>query len=75
MTHTGALASGPNTFTVGMFNAPAAVAFSATTVTVPARGTATVDVTITAPASTALADKGIYGGYVVLTAQGEGGET
>ena len=73
VTHAGALASGPNTFTVGMFNTPATVAFSATTVTVPARGSATVDVTVTAPAG--LADKGIYGGYVVLTAQGEGGET
>ena len=73
VSHVGALASGPNTFTVGMFNTPATVAFSATTVTVPARGTATVNVTVTAPAG--LADKGIYGGYVVLTAQGEGGET
>ncbi|WP_396268581.1 S8 family serine peptidase [Ideonella sp.] len=73
LTHAGALASGPNTFTVGMFNTPATVAFSAATVTVPARGTAKVDVTVTAPAG--LADKGIYGGYLVLTDQAEGGQT
>ncbi|MCK6544736.1 S8 family serine peptidase [Myxococcota bacterium] len=44
----------------------ASVAASAGTVTVPAGGTATVDVTITANA--ALAQGALYGGYVVLTA-------
>lgn len=46
-------------------------AFIAPSVTVPAGGTATVDATITPPASPAL-DKSLYGGYVVLTPQGGG---
>jgi minor extracellular serine protease Vpr len=45
--------------------ATAAVSFSAPTVTVEPGAEATLDVTFTAPA--ALADLGIYGGYVVLT--------
>lgn len=68
--HVAALATGPNTFVPAFFNAPAAVAFSAPSVTVPAGGTATVDVTVTAPI--ALADKGVYGGYIVITPQGGG---
>jgi minor extracellular serine protease Vpr len=70
-----AVASGPksliNYATVSTFLAPATVAFSAASVTVPAGGTNTVDVTITAPASP---NQGQYGGYVVLTPQG-GGQT
>ena len=46
------------------------VTFSAPTLTVPAGGTGTVDVTI-APFST-LQDQAIYGGYVILTPQGGG---
>ena len=46
------------------------VTFSAATLTVPAGGTGTVNVTI-APFST-LPDQAIYGGYVVLTPQGGG---
>jgi hypothetical protein len=46
------------------------VTFSAATLTVPAGGTGTVDVTI-APFTT-LPDQSIYGGYVVLTPQGGG---
>lgn len=68
--HVAALATGPNTFVPAFFNAPASVAFSAPSVTVPAGGTATVNVTITAPI--ALADKGVYGGYIVITPQGGG---
>lgn len=68
--HSSALATGPNTFTVGAFDMPATVAFSATSVTVPAKGSATVDVTVTAPEG--LADKGIYGGYVTATSQADG---
>lgn len=68
--HASALATGPNTFTVGAFDTPATVAFSATSVTVPAKGSATVDVTVTAPDG--LADKGIYGGYVTATSQASG---
>jgi subtilisin family serine protease len=70
LSHTAALATGPNTFTPGFFNAPATVTFSAPSVTVPAGGTATVNVTITA--NTTLADKSMYGGYIVLTPQGGG---
>lgn len=70
LSHHAALATGPNTFTVSAFDAPATVAFSAGSITVPAKGTATVDVTVTAPAG--LADKGMYGGYVVATPQGGG---
>ena len=72
LSHAGALATGPNTFIVGAFGAFAAVAFDAPSVTVPAGGSATVNVTVTAPADAALANKGIYGGYVVLTPQGGG---
>jgi minor extracellular serine protease Vpr len=48
----------------------AAVGFSAPMLTVPALGTAQVDVTITANAG--LINKGLYGGYIVLT-DAEGG--
>ena len=46
----------------------AGVQFASPTVTVPAGGTATVDVTITADA--ALANGSLYGGYLVFTQQG-----
>ena len=73
LSHAPALATGPNTFLpVSAFDAPAAVGFSAASVMVPANGSATVDVTVTAPATALLADRGIYGGYVVLTPQGGG---
>ena len=76
VTHVPALATGPNTQTgasyniTGTFSAPAAVAFSAPSVTVPPGGSASVDVTI-APDET-LPDRSIYGGYIVLTPQGGG---
>jgi subtilisin family serine protease len=70
LSHQAALATGPNTFTVGFFNAPASVVFSSSSVTVPAWGTAWVDVTITANA--ALADLSLYGGYIAFTPQGGG---
>ena len=73
LSHAPALATGPSTFVpVTAINAPAAVAFSAASVMVPANGSATVDVTVTAPLTAALADRGIYGGYVVLSPQGGG---
>jgi minor extracellular serine protease Vpr len=65
LSHRSALATGPNTFTPAFFNGPSTVTFSAPTVTVPAGGIATVDVTI-AP-NTGLADRSLYGGYIVLT--------
>jgi minor extracellular serine protease Vpr len=73
LSHVGALATGPNTFTPSFFDAPADVAFSASSIMVPARSSATVDVTITAPG--ALADGGLYGGYLVLTPTLEGAAT
>ena len=75
LSHSPALATGPNTFTPAFFNAPATVAFSSagvpvSSIVVPAGGQATVDVTVTPNAG--LADKSLYGGYVVFTPQGEG---
>jgi minor extracellular serine protease Vpr len=70
--HAPALSTGPNTFTPGFFTGFATVAFSAPSVTVPAKGSASVDVTITANAG--LADLSQYGGYLVFTPQG-GGQT
>ncbi|HET7706775.1 MAG TPA: S8 family serine peptidase [Thermoanaerobaculia bacterium] len=72
ITHSPALATGPNTFAVSFFNAPASVAFSAPSVTVPANGSASVDVTISPNAG--LANRSIYGGYVVFTPTA-GGQT
>ena len=74
--HVAGVAAGPNTQSgasynlTGVFDGPATVAFSAPSVTVPAKGTATFDVTITANA--ALPDRSLYGGYVTLTPQGGG---
>lgn len=70
LSHVPALSTGPNTFTPGFFTGFASVAFSAPSVTVPAGGSASVDVTVTANAG--LADRSLYGGYVVFTPQGEG---
>lgn len=70
LSHAPALSTGPNTFVPAFFTGFAAVAFSTPSVTVPAGGSATVDVTITA--NTALADRSMYGGYIVFTPQGEG---
>lgn len=76
--HTAALASGPNTQSgasyniTGTFNAPASVSFSLPSITVPANGTASVDVTIGANAG--LPERSIYGGYVTLTPQGGGAD-
>ncbi|HEX3127885.1 MAG TPA: S8 family serine peptidase [Thermoanaerobaculia bacterium] len=72
ITHKAALATGPNTYTVGFFNAPSTVTFSSTSVTVPAGGIATVDATI-AP-NPGLADRSQYGGYIVFTPVGGGQE-
>lgn len=72
LSHQGALATGPSTFTPSFFATYANVTFGASSVTVPANGTATVNVTIEAPA--ALAERSLYGGYIVFTPQG-GGQT
>jgi len=70
ITHMPALATGPNTFTPSFFVGPSTVTFSATSVTVPAGGSATVTATISPNA--ALADKSLYGGYIVFTPDDEG---
>jgi hypothetical protein len=84
LSHRAARAAGPNTTATptqaatpavafnlsGTFNSPATVSFSSPTVTVPARGTASFQVTIDANA--ALVNRGLYGGYVTLTPQGGG---
>jgi hypothetical protein len=76
--HEAALATGANTQSgasyniTGTFDAPATVAFSAPSIVVPAGGSATVDVTITAHAG--LPDRAIYGGYITLTPQGGGAD-
>jgi subtilisin family serine protease len=70
LSHTPALATGPNTFSVSFLSAPSTVVFSAPSVTVPAGGTATVEVTITP--NSALPDRSLFGGYIVFTPQGGG---
>ncbi len=70
--HVPALSTGPNTFVPAFFTGFATVAFSAPTVTVAAGGIATVDATITA--NSTLANKSIYGGYIVFVPQGGGQE-
>ncbi|MBI5067120.1 MAG: S8 family serine peptidase [Deltaproteobacteria bacterium] len=56
--------SAASTFTPTFYLSDATVTFPAPTVTVPARGEAEIEVTITPPTEP---DKAIYGGYVVLT--------
>lgn len=70
LSHAPALSTGPNTFTPSFYTGFASVSFSAPSVTVPAGGSATVDVTITA--NPGLADNSLYGGYIVFTPQGGG---
>ena len=71
LAHVPALSTGPNTFTVGAMTGFASVSFSSPSVTVPAGGMATVDVTITA--NPGLSDLSQYGGYIVFTPQ-DGGQ-
>jgi minor extracellular serine protease Vpr len=70
LSHAPALSTGPNTFSPTFFTGFATVAFSTSTLTVPAGSQASVDVTITA--NPALPDHSLYGGYVVITARGNG---
>jgi minor extracellular serine protease Vpr len=66
LSHQAALASPPGTFTFsGGANAPSNVSFSANPVIVPPGGTGTVDVTVTPNAT--LANRSLFGGYVVIT--------
>ncbi|MFG6439877.1 S8 family serine peptidase [Pelomonas margarita] len=74
--HAAGVAAGPNTQTgasyniSGVYNSPATVTFSSPTVVVPAKGVATVTVTITA--NPALVDRGLYGGYITFTPDADG---
>ncbi len=75
LSHVPALVTGPSSnpanihpFAFGIFIAPATVAFGSSSITVPAGGSETVDVTI----SNGLPSLFQYGGYVVLTPQGGG---
>lgn len=70
LSHVPALSNGPNTFAPTFSTGFAAVSFSTPSVTVPAGGSATVDVTITA--NPVLADRSQYGGYIKFTPQGGG---
>lgn len=74
--HTAGVAAGPNTQTgasyniSGVFDAPAGVTFSAPTVLVPAKGTASV--TVTVAANSTLPERALYGGYITLTPGSDG---
>ncbi|HSW04469.1 S8 family peptidase [Aquabacterium sp.] len=74
--HVAGVASGPNTQTgasyalSGVFDAPATVTLSKTTLNIGALGSASFNVTIAANA--ALPDRSLYGGYITLTPKGAG---
>lgn len=76
MGHVAGVAAGPNTTSgssfniTGVFDAPATVSFSSPNVVVPAKGTATV--TVTLEAHPGLPERALYGGYITLTPQGPG---
>jgi hypothetical protein len=72
LTHEPALATLGTFPPISYFNAPATVTWGAASLTVPAHGTGTVNVTITP--NTGLANKAIYSGYLVLTPTGGGRE-
>jgi len=63
--HQPALALGANTFAPSFISAAASVTFSTPSITVKKNRSATVDVTIAAPAT--LQDRGTYGGYIVVS--------
>jgi subtilisin family serine protease len=69
LSHVAALTTGSSEFTISEFPAPASASFSAPSVTVPAGGSASVNVTITAPATPSMYT---YGGYLVATPEGGG---
>lgn len=70
LSHAPALSTGPNTFAPAFFTGFASVDFSSSSISVPAGGQASVDVTITA--NPTLSDRSQYGGYVVFTSQADG---
>jgi minor extracellular serine protease Vpr len=70
LSHAPALSTSGGTFTPATNTGFATVAFAQPSVTVPAGGSATIGVTISANPS--LADRSLYGGYLVFTPQGGG---
>jgi minor extracellular serine protease Vpr len=70
LSHAPALSTGGSTFAPSFFTGFASVAFNPASISVPAGGTATVDVVITA--NPGLLDRSQYGGYIVFTPQGVG---
>jgi minor extracellular serine protease Vpr len=70
LTHAPSLSTSGSTFTPGLTTGFATVVFAQPTLTVPAGGSATIGVTISANPS--LADRSLYGGYLVFTPQGGG---
>jgi subtilisin family serine protease len=72
LAHAPAIATGPQTFAPQYPVVAATVVFGAASLTVPARGSATVDVTITEPAG--LADRGVFGGFIEFVPR-QGGRT
>jgi hypothetical protein len=65
LSHAPALSTGPNTFTPSFATGFASAAFSASSITLLAKAKATIEVTITP--NPALADRSLYGGYIVFT--------
>ena len=72
LSYVNALSTSGSTFAPSFNLSDASVAFSSSSVTVPAQTKVTFTATIT-PASGPL--KGVYGGYIVLTPQGGAGQT
>jgi minor extracellular serine protease Vpr len=71
LSHRPAVGTSANTFAPGLIGNFATVTFSSPQVTVPAGGTATIDVTIT-PLVVAGTDRTVYDGYIRLTPSGGG---
>jgi minor extracellular serine protease Vpr len=69
LSHAPALSTGGSTFAPSFFTGFASVVFSSTSVTVPSGGSASFDVTITA--NPGLPDRSQYGGYIVISGNGE----
>lgn len=65
LSHEGALSTGPDTFTPAFYLGFAGVSFSQQELIVPAKGSASIDVTITA--NPGLPEGSLYGGYLVFT--------
>jgi subtilisin family serine protease len=69
LSFTSAISTGENTFTPSFFLTDENVTFSKPSITVPAGGSVSVTATFTPPTGPI---RGIYGGYIELTPQGDG---